>query len=204
MFEPAGAAPGAWTEQAESAAAAAAAASAGSGAGEGLGSGSAPDAKPVSVLHGTISQGRVLLRPTTNQAGGTLGGISTGADIEFRVAIKPVSTIGREQQTAGFDGSVTELKARGRHDPCVLPRAPPLVEGMAAIVLADATLVQMTRRPPVTFEHLARAKAAAAAGASATAVDDGGAGSINGVAAGAKRPGDDTAGGAAAKKPRVG
>jgi len=82
---------------------------------------------------------------TTNFAGGTLGGISSGADMYFRVAVKPVSTIGRAQTTATFDGKEVVLEAKGRHDPCVLPRTPPLVEGMAALVLADAALLQRTR-----------------------------------------------------------
>lgn len=86
-----------------------------------------------------------LLRTATNHAGGTLGGVSSGADLVFRVAIKPVSTIGRPQATATFGGAGTVLEAKGRHDPCVLPRAPPLVEAMAAIVLADAALIQRSR-----------------------------------------------------------
>mmetsp|Transcript_27273 Transcript_27273/g.67675 ORF Transcript_27273/g.67675 Transcript_27273/m.67675 type:complete len:494 (+) Transcript_27273:232-1713(+) len=81
----------------------------------------------------------------SNFAGGTLGGISSGADIYFRVAVKPVSTIGQAQQTAAYDGSDVILEAKGRHDPCVLPRTPPLIEGMAAIVLADAAMLQRTR-----------------------------------------------------------
>lgn len=86
-----------------------------------------------------------LLVPATNHAGGTLGGISSGADIVFRVAIKPVSTIGKAQHTADFDGNPAVLEAKGRHDPCVLPRTPPLVEGMAAITLIDAALIQRSR-----------------------------------------------------------
>jgi chorismate synthase len=82
---------------------------------------------------------------TTNFAGGTLGGISSGSDVYFRVAVKPVSTIGRAQTTSTFDGKEVVLEAKGRHDPCVLPRTPPLVEGMAALVLADAALIQRTR-----------------------------------------------------------
>jgi len=81
----------------------------------------------------------------SNFAGGTLGGISSGADIYFRVAVKPVSTIGQAQHTAAYDGSDVVLEAKGRHDPCVLPRTPPLVEGMAALVLADAAMLQRTR-----------------------------------------------------------
>jgi chorismate synthase len=89
--------------------------------------------------------GTPLLSLKTNHAGGTLGGISSGADIVFRVAVKPVSTIGQAQETATFAGEKAELRARGRHDPCVLPRTPPLVEGMAALVLADAAMIQRSR-----------------------------------------------------------
>lgn len=85
------------------------------------------------------------LTTKTNNAGGTLGGISVGTPIEFRVAIKAVSTIGQAQHTATFEGEATVLEAKGRHDPCVLPRAPPLLEGMTTIVLADAVLMQRTR-----------------------------------------------------------
>jgi len=80
-----------------------------------------------------------------NHAGGTLGGISSGADVYFRVAVKPVSTIGRAQSTATYSGDDVVLEAKGRHDPCVLPRTPPLVEAMAALVLIDAALMQRTR-----------------------------------------------------------
>lgn len=102
-----------------------------------------------------------LLRTASNHAGGTLGGISNGAEIRFRVAIKPVSTIGQAQETATFEGEPVTLRARGRHDPCVLPRAVALVEGMAALVVADAALAQRARRP----ESLAPFQAAAAGAA---------------------------------------
>jgi chorismate synthase len=82
---------------------------------------------------------------TKNDAGGVLGGISSGADIYFRVAVKPVSTIGRAQPTVDYDGNETVLEAKGRHDPCVLPRAVPLVEAMAALALADAAMIQLSR-----------------------------------------------------------
>lgn len=82
---------------------------------------------------------------TKNDAGGVLGGISSGADIYFRVAVKPVSTIGRAQPTVDYDGKDTVLEAKGRHDPCVLPRAVPLVEAMAALVLADNAMIQLSR-----------------------------------------------------------
>lgn len=72
-----------------------------------------------------------------NHAGGTLGGISTGEDIYFRVAFKPVATISIEQQTVNLANQSVSLKAFGRHDPCVLPRAVPIVDAMAAIVIMD-------------------------------------------------------------------
>ncbi len=76
----------------------------------------------------------------TNNAGGILGGISNGMDIYFRVAFKPVSTLMQTQQTIDSNGNKVELKGKGRHDPCVVPRAVPIVEAMAAIVLADHLL----------------------------------------------------------------
>lgn len=85
------------------------------------------------------------LTTKTNNAGGTLGGISVGTPIQFSVALKAVSTIGQAQSTSTFDGVDTVLEAKGRHDPCVLPRAPPLLEGMTALVLADAAMMQRTR-----------------------------------------------------------
>ena len=88
---------------------------------------------------------QVSIVNTKNHAGGTLGGITSGSDIYFRVAVKPVSTIGQAQHTSTFDGKTIVLEAKGRHDPCVLPRTPPLIEGMAALVLIDAALMQRTR-----------------------------------------------------------
>jgi len=82
--------------------------------------------------------GRVRTR--SNRSGGVQGGISNGEDIAIRVAFKPTATILREQQTVDEDGHDTTIKARGRHDPCVLPRAVPIVEAMMAIVLADHCL----------------------------------------------------------------
>jgi len=93
------------------------------------------------------AEGTLLLRTATNNAGGTLGGISNGADIVFRVAIKSVSTISQPQATATYAGEPAVLEAKGRHDPCVLPRAPPLLEAMAALVLIDAALIQRARGP---------------------------------------------------------
>ena len=78
----------------------------------------------------------------TNFSGGIQGGISNGEDIYFRVAFKPTSTIGREQNTVTRGGEVTKLAARGRHDPCVLPRAVPIVEAMTSLVLCDHALRQ--------------------------------------------------------------
>jgi chorismate synthase len=83
----------------------------------------------------TDEAGRIRTR--TNFAGGTLGGISNGEDIYFRVAIKPVSTISKKQHTITREHTETELEASGRHDPCVLPRAVPIVDAMAALVVMD-------------------------------------------------------------------
>ena len=94
--------------------------------------------------------GLPLLSTKTNRAGGTLGGISSGADLEFRVAVKSVSTIAQAQQTADFTGQPAVLEAKGRHDPCVLPRAPPLVEAMSSMVIMDAALAQMARTSSTT------------------------------------------------------
>ena len=77
---------------------------------------------------------------TTNHSGGIQGGISNGEDIYFRVAFKPVATLLQPQQTVDIEGNATTLTARGRHDPCVLPRAVPVVEAMAAIVIFDQLL----------------------------------------------------------------
>ncbi|MGH7996303.1 MAG: chorismate synthase [Opitutaceae bacterium] len=74
---------------------------------------------------------------STNRSGGVQGGISNGEEICFNVAFKPTATILRAQETVDVQGRETELKARGRHDPCVLPRAVPIVEAMAALVLVD-------------------------------------------------------------------
>lgn len=83
---------------------------------------------------------------TTNNSGGIQGGISNGEDIYFRVAFKPVATLLKEIKTVNADGNPTLLKARGRHDPCVLPRAVPIVEAMAACVLLDSLLLSRTTR----------------------------------------------------------
>ena len=83
--------------------------------------------------------GRIETR--TNHSGGIQGGISNGQDIYFRVAFKPVATVLMEQHTVNIDGQDTTLKARGRHDPCVLPRAVPIVEAMAALTMLDFYLI---------------------------------------------------------------
>jgi len=87
-----------------------------------------------------IREGEV--RTTSNHSGGVQGGISNGEDIIFRVAFKPTATIARRQRTVTATKEETSLAARGRHDPCVLPRAVPMVEAMAALVLCDHALRQ--------------------------------------------------------------
>jgi chorismate synthase len=82
------------------------------------------------------------VRTRTNRSGGVQGGISNGEDIVLRVAFKPTATILREQETVDEQGKDTTIKARGRHDPCVLPRAVPIVEAMMALVLCDHFLRQ--------------------------------------------------------------
>lgn len=80
------------------------------------------------------------IRTRTNLSGGIQGGISNGMDIYFRIAFKPVATIVKAQESVNVKGESVEVKGRGRHDPCVLPRAVPIVEAMAALVLADHLL----------------------------------------------------------------
>ncbi len=81
----------------------------------------------------------------SNHSGGIQGGISNGQDIYFRCAFKPVATLLQEVETVTLDGEATTLKARGRHDPCVLPRAVPVVEAMAAMVVLDFLLMNNAR-----------------------------------------------------------
>ncbi len=85
------------------------------------------------------------MKTTSNHSGGVQGGISNGESILFRVAFKPVATIGKPQETVDFDGNPVVLEAKGRHDPCVVPRAVPIVESMAALVLVDSVLRQRMR-----------------------------------------------------------
>ncbi|MGY6558689.1 MAG: chorismate synthase [Nitritalea sp.] len=84
------------------------------------------------------------VKTTTNHSGGIQGGISNGADIYFRVAFKPVATIMQDQQSLNQDGEAVTVSGKGRHDPCVVPRAVPIVEAMAALVLADYLLIKRT------------------------------------------------------------
>ena len=77
----------------------------------------------------------------TNRSGGVQGGISNGMDIYFRVAFKPVATLLQKQQVLTQQGELIEQQGKGRHDPCVVPRAVPIVEAMAALVLADYYLL---------------------------------------------------------------
>jgi chorismate synthase len=81
------------------------------------------------------------IRTKTNRSGGIQGGISNGEDIYFRVAFKPVATIMQNQESIDEDGEPVTVEGKGRHDPCVVPRAVPIVEAMAALVIADAYLL---------------------------------------------------------------
>jgi len=81
-----------------------------------------------------------VIRTKTNHSGGIQGGISNGEDIYFRVAFKPVATIMQDQESVDATGNATTVQGKGRHDPCVVPRAVPIVEAMAALVMADFLL----------------------------------------------------------------
>ena len=80
----------------------------------------------------------------TNRSGGIQGGISNGMDIYFSVAFKPVATVMQDQETIDNKGDKVVMQGKGRHDPCVVPRAVPIVEAMAALVLADFSLIRRT------------------------------------------------------------
>ena len=82
----------------------------------------------------------------SNHSGGIQGGISNGMDIYFTVAFKPVATLMQKQKTINDKGETVEMQGKGRHDPCVVPRAVPIVEAMAALVLADFSLLKKTDR----------------------------------------------------------
>ncbi len=90
--------------------------------------------------------GKKGIHTSTNRSGGIQGGISNGETIVARIAFKPTSTIGKEQGTVNKDGSEVQLAASGRHDPCVLPRAVPIVEAMVALTLADHLLLDRARK----------------------------------------------------------
>ena len=108
-----------------------------------IGSGFAGSTQLTGIAHNdpfTIEAGRV--RTASNRSGGVQGGISNGEDIIFRVAFKPTATIRLAQETVNRAGESVTLEAKGRHDPCVLPRAVPMVEAMACLVLADHFLRQ--------------------------------------------------------------
>jgi chorismate synthase len=81
----------------------------------------------------------------SNLSGGIQGGISNGMDIYFRVAFKPVATLIQKQQTIDSKGNQVEMQGRGRHDPCVVPRAVPIVEALSAMVMADFYLMARAR-----------------------------------------------------------
>lgn len=115
-----------------------------------IGSGFAGAAMRGSEHNDAFVQKGDRLGTASNHSGGVQGGISNGEDILFRVAFKPVATIGRPQETADFDGNPVTLAAKGRHDPCVVPRAVPIVESMAALTLMDAALRQNARAAAMT------------------------------------------------------
>ncbi len=88
------------------------------------------------------------IRTRSNNSGGVQGGISNGEDLLCRIAFKPTATINKEQETVSTSGEEATLRAKGRHDPCVLPRAVPIVEAMAALVLVDHWFIHRARRLP--------------------------------------------------------
>ncbi|KYG82396.1 chorismate synthase [Roseivirga echinicomitans] len=87
-----------------------------------------------------------VVKTRTNYSGGIQGGISNGQDIYFNVAFKPVATIMTDQESINEDGGTVTVEGKGRHDPCVVPRAVPIVEAMAALVIADYLLISVTNR----------------------------------------------------------
>ena len=99
-----------------------------------------------SAHNDTFAQDGNSIRTLTNRSGGIQGGISNGEDLVLRVAFKPVATIAQNQDTVNQSGEPVQVKGKGRHDPCVLPRAVPLVEAMVLLVLADHALRQRSAR----------------------------------------------------------
>lgn len=111
--------------------------------GDGFGCATARGSSSNDIFTGGSDKDRSI-GTATNHSGGIQGGISNGQDIFFRVAFKPVATIMMEQHTVDVEGNETTIKAKGRHDPCVVPRAVPIVEAMAAITILDHYLVSKT------------------------------------------------------------
>lgn len=99
-----------------------------------------------SMMNDAFTSDNGKIHTSTNHSGGIQGGISNGEDIYFRVAFKPVATLLRDVDTVDASGNPTVLKAKGRHDPCVLPRAVPIVEAMAAMTVLDMYLLNKTTR----------------------------------------------------------
>ena len=116
-----------------------------------IGSGFAGTRLRGSVHNDPFTAGGDGLRTVANRSGGIQGGISNGEPIVFRVAFKPPATIGLAQETVDFNGKPVTLEAKGRHDPCVVPRAVPIVETMAALVLGDMALRQQARAPTASL-----------------------------------------------------
>lgn len=110
-----------------------------------IGSGFAGTRMPGSRHNDPFIRKGKTLGTSSNNSGGVQGGISNGEAIVFRVAFKPPATISLPQKTVDFEGRDVTLEAKGRHDPCVVNRAVPIVEAMAALVLMDAALIQKTR-----------------------------------------------------------